>query len=378
MEILQSLRPVGGKRMWQQRDSGVPALERLHSSLTNRVDWEAIRLFLEVARRGSFRAAADVLNLSINTVRRQIDELERQLAVKLLTRHVDGVRTTTEGEHILDAARRMEAASFGIVRARDSTIPTLAGEVKLAVTEGLGTFWVAPRLVEFQRAHPRLVVNLMCAMQSADVLRLEADVAIQLIKPTNPDVKVVKLGRLHSMPFAARSYIETYGKPKSRQEIVNHRIVLQLAEQTQTLALLEDGLPGVPWNGFVSMINNTSTAHSWAIAKGAGIGCVPTYIHAIGGRFVPIDLDTHFPFDIWLTYHPDAGRIPRVRRMIEWMIDAFDPKKFPWFRDEFIHPNDLMKHYHGEPLVNLFEGFVHAEEAVAVSPHKHRRRSAGG
>jgi DNA-binding transcriptional LysR family regulator len=364
--------------MWQQRNSGVPELERSESSPAGRVDWEAIRLFLEVARRGSFRAASDALVVSINTVRRQIDELERQLAVKLLTRHVDGVRTTSEGEHILDAARRMEAASFGVVRARDGALPALSGEVKVAVTEGLGTFWVAPRLVEFQRTHPRIVVNLMCAMQSADVLRLEADVAIQLIKPTNPDVKVVKLGRLHSMLFASRSYIETYGVPKSVQDMVNHRVVLQLAEQTKTRKLFDDVFAGVPWSGFVSMVNNTSTAHSWAIAKGAGIGCVPTYIHAIGGRFVPIDLDVHFPFDIWLTYHPDAGRIPRVRRMIEWIIDAFDPRKFPWFRDEFIHPNELMKQYEGEALVNLFEGFVHADEALSLSVERHRRGGAGG
>src|SRR5437016_2957464 len=133
-------------RMWQQRNSGVPILERQES--TPAADWEAIRLFLEVVRRGSFRAAADALDVSINTLRRQIEELEQQLKVKLLTRHVDGVRTTIEGEHILEAAKRMEIASFGIVRARDSTLPALAGEVKLAVTEGLGTFWIAPRLVE--------------------------------------------------------------------------------------------------------------------------------------------------------------------------------------------------------------------------------------
>jgi DNA-binding transcriptional LysR family regulator len=93
--------------MWQQRNSGVPVLEQSESALANHVDWEAIRLFLQVARRGSFRAAADALGVSINTVRRQIDELERQLGVKILTRHVDGVRTTSEGEHILDAARGM-------------------------------------------------------------------------------------------------------------------------------------------------------------------------------------------------------------------------------------------------------------------------------
>jgi len=351
--------------MQQQRDSGVPILERGDSPTANTAaDWEAVRIFLEVVRRGSFRAAAEALGLSINTLRRSISDLEQQLTVTLLTRHVDGVRPTIEGEYILAAAKRMEEASFGIVRARDRAHPALEGEVKLAVTEGLGTFWVAPRLVEFQRAYPQLMVNLICAMQSADVLRLEADVSIQLTKPTAPDIKVVKLGRLHSMPFAGQPYIDAYGAPKTLAEMSKHRLVVQLAEQTETRRLFDQVFPGVPWSGFVTMINNTSTAHSWVIAKGAGIGWVPTYIHAIGGRFVPLEIDAHFPFDIWLTYHPDAGRIPRVRRMIDWIIDAFDPGKFPWFRDEFIHPNDLPKLYRGEPLANMFEGFVHSSQVT--------------
>ena len=86
----------------------------------------------------------------------------------------------------MHAAKQMEVASFGLIRARDRVIPALEGEVKLGVTEGLGTFWLAPRLVEFQRAHPTLLVDLSCAMRSADVLRLEADAAVQLTKPTNP------------------------------------------------------------------------------------------------------------------------------------------------------------------------------------------------
>ncbi len=72
---------------------------------------------------------------------------------------------------------------------------------------------------------------------------------------------------------------------------------------------------------------------------------------------VPIELDLRFAFDIWLTYHPDAARIPRVRRMIDWIVESFDQRKFPWFRDEFNHPKDLPKEYRGVPMINLFEGF---------------------
>jgi DNA-binding transcriptional LysR family regulator len=338
---------------------GVPLEEQLEAHLSGRtLDWDSIRIYLEVARHGSFRSAAEQLGLSINLLRRRIDELEHHLGATLLTRHVDGVRMTFEGQHILAAAEKMEAASYGIIRARDRALPEVAGEVKLAVTEGIGTFWLAPRLVAFQRAHPQLLVDLSCAMRSADVLRLEADAAVQLTKPTAPDLKVVKLGRLHSMPFASPSYIETYGLPTTREDFLNHRVVMQFADQTSTRELLEQTFPGVPQAGFVAMRTNVSTAHVWAVAKGAGIGWVPTYVHAIGGLMVPIDVNIRFQFDIWLTYHPDAGRIPRVRRMIDWIIASFDPREFPWFRDEFIHPKDLPKEYRGEPLVNLFAGFA--------------------
>jgi DNA-binding transcriptional LysR family regulator len=346
----------------QQR--GVPISERdWPGQIAATPDWESIRIFLEVARRGSFRSAADHLCLSINALRRRIAELESQLGVTLFTRHVDGVRTTAEGEEILAAARSMEAASFGLIRARDRANPALSGEVKLAVTEGLGTFWLVPRLVEFQRAHPLLLVDINCAMRSADVLRLEADASVQLTKPTNPDLKLVKLGRLHSMPFAAPSYIETYGVPKTIEDGLKHRLVLQVADQTATEELFERTYPGMNKTGVVVMRTNVSSAHLWAISKGAGIGVLPTYVHAIAARIVPVDVGLKFSFDIWLTYHPDAVRIPRVRHMVDWLIDAFDPKRFPWFRDEFIHPNDLPREFRGAPIVNLFEGFFAAGQA---------------
>jgi DNA-binding transcriptional LysR family regulator len=337
---------------------GVPRQEHPDQSGSSTPDWESVRVFLEVTRRGSFRSAAEHLGQSINALRRRIEDLEAQFGVTLLTRHVDGVRATSEGNEILQAAMKMEAAAFGLVRARDRAAPSLSGEVKIAVTEGLGTFWLAPRLTEFQRAHPQLLVDLSCEMRSADVLRLEADVAVQLTKPTAPDLKIVKLGRLHSMPFAGRSYIETYGVPKTLEEMRRHRLVLQMADQTQTNELYEQLFPGVPHQGFVALRTNVSSAHLWAISKGAGIGWLPTYVHAIAARITPVDVDVRFPFDIWLTYHPDAGRIPRVRRMIDWIVDAFDPRQFPWFRDEFIHPADLPKTYRGGPLSNWFEGFM--------------------
>ena len=334
---------------------GAPTGAHIPGRMAN---WDLVRIFLEVARIGSFRAAAEQLNMSANFLSKRISLLERAYKTTLMTRHVDGIRLTPEGRQVLEAAKRMEEASFGLDRALSQTTPALSGEVRLAVTEGLGTFWLAPRLVEFQRAYPGLLVDLKCEMRSADVLRLEADVAVQLQEPENPDLKRIKIGRLHIMPFVSPSYVDIYGMPKDEDDIrQNHRIVLQDADQTKGKELYEK-YAHREQVGFVAMRNNVSTAHLWSIAKGAGIGWLPTYVPALGDPLIPLDIGYKFELDIWLAYHPDAKKIPRVRQLIDWTVQSFDGRKYPWFGDEFVHPSDLQKAYKdAKPLVNLFAGF---------------------
>ena len=164
------------------------------------------------------------------------------------------------------------------------------------------------------------------------------------------------------MPAAAPSYLAIYGTPKTVDDLRKHRLAVQFADQTKSQEFYDRLFPNVAPGELVKFSTNNSTALLWAIIKGAGIGWSPTYIHVMGPKMVPLDIDAIFPFDIWLTYHPDAARVPRVRRLIDWIIENFDPKTFPWFRDEFIHPRDLPNHYRGPPLVNLFEG--HAWDPV--------------
>src|SRR3954447_9369077 len=241
-------------------------------------DWDLVRIFLEVARVGSFRAAAERLNMSANFLSKRISMLERAYKTTFTARHVDGIRLTREGLQVLDAAKRMEDASFGLDCALNQATPALSGEVRIAVTEGLGTFWLAPRLIEFQRVYPGLLVDLKCEMRSADVLRLEADVAVQLEEPDKPDLMRVKIGRLHIMPFVSPAYVEIYGMPKDEDDIRhNHRIVLQddIPTKAKTQQMY-DQHAGREQVGFVAMRNNVSSAHVWAVSKGAGIGWLPT------------------------------------------------------------------------------------------------------
>ena len=331
-----------------------PAPYSEHPSLTRAADvnWEAVRVFVGLVRAGSFRAASSELGMAANTVRRQVELLERDLGTALVVVGATGVELTDDGARAFRAAEHMERSSFELRRVGASGLAELSGVVRVSVTEGIGTFWVMPRIAEMKRAYPKLMLDLNCTMRPPDPGRLEADIGIQITPPTNPELKTVRLGRMHSMPFATKEYLETFGRPKILEDVPNHQIVVQLAPQ-----LFNDEVeklwPNVPQEGFVSITTNTSTAHFWAVAGGAGLGMLPTYLWAMGARVEPVDIELgaagtgsgmlRKEFDIWMTYHPSMRQTPRVAAAIDWIKRIFDSRTYPWFRDEFTHPRDMIE-----------------------------------
>lgn len=319
-------------------------------------DWEAAHIFLEVARSGGFRAAAQKLGQSVNALRRKIERFERDLGVPLLTRYVHGVQLTEEGAKILTAVQHMESAAFELLLARNQS-EQVEGEVKLSVTEGLGTFWLLPQLIEFQRTNPGLALNLKSGPKSADLLRLEADLSVQLHRPKEPNLKVVRLGHLHVMLFAARSYLDAHGTPASIEDLKGHRFSVLADDAGQWEAAYRRFFGALSPHGLVMLRNTSSTGHFWSVAKGAGIGALPTYAQAIGANLVGLDFEPVEKHDIWLAYHPDSKRIARIRRTIEWLIQCYDSRRFPWFRGEFIHPDRFSELYKGGPLTSALPDF---------------------
>jgi DNA-binding transcriptional LysR family regulator len=315
-------------------------------------DWEAAHIFLEVTRSGGFRAAAQKLGQSVNALRRKIDQFEKEMDVPLLSRHVNGVQLTDEGSKIYAAVQQMESASFNLLQARSLSEKESEGEVRLSITEGMGTGWILPQLAEFLRTNPQLVVNLRCEPRPADLLRLEADIAIQLQRPKEPDLKVVKLGRLHMMLYASRSYLETHGVPTSLADLTKHRLVVLSDDAGNWENSYSRHLPGISPAGLVTLRNNLSSVHYWSVVHGLGIGSLPTYVTAVGSELVPLEIDIDDKIDIWLTYRPDAKRIMRIRKTIDWIIQAYDPRRYPWFRDDFIHPRRFAEIYKGSPLAS--------------------------
>lgn len=321
-------------------------------------DWNSIRVFLAVARLNSFRKAAEELGMSVNTVRRTISRLEDILGYPLLFRESEGVRLTDEGRRVVLAARDVENSVSDMWRVASMAERDANGPIRLAITEGLGSFWLTPRIVDYiNDTGAQNRIELQCAMRSVDVLRMEADISVQLERPNRPELKTKRLGYLHLKPFASRSYLERFGHPKNVADMVNHRVVEQQTDQLRGYELDKIFGPQIA-NRMVRMKTNFSSAHYWAVAKGAGIGLMPNYARAIGGNVEHIDLGFDFRVEIWLATHPEVTKSARHRNFIDFLTESFDDRKFPWFGPKTMTPEEIEIQFSREDLRSYFEGFT--------------------
>ena len=315
------------------------------------LDWDDLRMFSHLAEVGSFRAAASRLKLSVNTVRTRVSRIEDQTGETLLLRGFNGVRLTPAGLRLRDIALSMRSAAVadGI---ESSSFRKQADELRIGTSEGLGSGWMTPHLLDLQQNFPDLTMTMIC---DNDLMRdndENVDIGVVWKVPRNPNLIVAKLATLHFMPFASRDYVKKFGFPRDADDLLNHRFIEQVSPGIRSELL--DQLVGTERPvGFLPIRTNSSLAVFWAVANGAGIAFMPTYATALVSKLVPIDLPFRLKFDIFYYYHPEARTCPIVRAGIEWLKQCFDPVENPWFRPEFVHPDDFFPNT-DEVVVPLF------------------------
>lgn len=328
-------------------------LESASVSLLQRLSWDSLRLLLALDEAGSFRAAACLGGVSLNTMRTKIERLERQFGAPLVIRSVEGTRMTQNGRELVSIAREMRTLGGTTRRVSEAARDRPRDVLRLTVTEGLGTYWLVPRLIEFGEQHSNLRVDLSCTLAAPDVLFRDTDISIQLTRPENPDLVVERVGTLHVMPFAADEYLRRFGVPTSLADAGDHRIIWQESDQLPVEVLTEFIDPDVVERA-VALRTNSSSAQFLAVAKGAGIGLLPSYARVVSSTVRPVDVGFVMRHDIFLTYH-GGDLSPEVEACLAWLRAAFDGDSYPWFADDFVHPRMFERHGENGVVVSLFD-----------------------
>jgi len=279
------------------------------------VDWDKLRVFHAVAEAGSFTHAGQELSLSQSAISRQIAALEDDLKVPLFHRHARGLILTEQGEVLFrtvqDVQTKLASAKARLTDSRDK--PT--GELRITTTIGLGTIWLTPRISEFVELYPQIQVVLLLDDRELDLGMREADVAIRLRRPVQPDLIQRKLFTVHHHVYASADYVRRRGIPKTIEDLDNHIIVSFGAPPgylTDVNWLETSGRTDGSARRPALKINNVYGLRR-AVEAGLGIASLPDYIVGKDSNLVQIDLGDDMPrFDTYLVYAEELRDSKRV------------------------------------------------------------------
>ena len=246
------------------------------------MDWDKLRVFHAVAEAGSFTHAGETLNLSQSAVSRQISALEENLQVPLFHRHARGLILTEQGESLNRTVREVFAKLAMTEALLTESKEKPAGRIKVTTTVGFGSTWLAPRLQGFLEKYPDVTMSLLLDDADLDLAMREADVAIRMHAPKQPDLVQRHLMQIHWLVVAHPDYLARAGTPTRPEELDDHKLILfgdyhPPVEDINWLA--EAGRrAGSPRRALLEV--NSMHAMAMAIRSGLGIGVLPDWMTA--------------------------------------------------------------------------------------------------
>ena len=201
------------------------------------MDWDHFRVFLAVARGGQLSAAARRLGVNHTTVARRLDALEAELGSALFERRPTGCVLTEAGERLIPLAERIEIETRAALAAVSTGETEIAGTVRVGAPDGLGNSFLARELGLFAAQHPGITVELVPLPVKFSVSRREADLVVELSRPTTGRLVATRLVDYSLGVYASESYLAGHGLPASLDDLAGHRLVTGIDDYTFSSAL---------------------------------------------------------------------------------------------------------------------------------------------
>lgn len=297
-------------------------MSRNRTAKTKMFDWNDLTYFLELARQGRLGPAAKRLHVDHSTVGRRIAGLEKALNIKLFDRTQDGFVLTESGHRLLTHAESIENNALAIAgNARQPA--ALAGTVRLATMEGIASFYLAPRLIDFHARHPDIMVELVTSTQLLNLTKREADVSLSFVSPSGSRLIVRKIGRFDLKFYGAPSYLRLHGTPKLIADLENHVFVHYIEDMVQISVAhwLHDAIQ----DPHVVFRSTSLIAQQNAAAAGMGLVVLPSFLGARDARLKPLLADQiSIKRDLWLSVHEDLRDMARVKALTTFVAELIE------------------------------------------------------
>jgi DNA-binding transcriptional LysR family regulator len=249
---------------------------------------DAMRIFVAVAKLGSFAEAARRLRLSPSVATRSVAQLEDQLGLTLLTRTTRALRLTGRGEIFLESCQQILEDMDGAERLVRGESAEPRGELKIAAPILFGRLHVLPIVNRALREHRGLSIRLALSDRNVHLVDDGIDIAIRIGDLADSSLIAVKLGEVSRILVASPGYIKNRGVPKSPVKLADHDVIaFESIDATNEWRFKpNDSIRVTPR----LTVNNADAAIA---AAEAGIGITRTLSYQVrdsvmAGRLVPI------------------------------------------------------------------------------------------
>jgi DNA-binding transcriptional LysR family regulator len=276
------------------------------------MNWDDLRVFLAVARTGTLSAAGQRLALDPTTVARRLGRLEAEIGRSLFEITPAGHVLTPRGQELMSHAQSMESAAIACAEGSGAAMQA-SGTIRVSVSEGFGTWIIAPHLGEFAASNPGASVELVASTGFLNPSRREADIAIMLARPKRGPLFTRKL-----TDYKLGLYGQRGAALQRLAELRAHRLIGYVPDliYAPELHYLDEAAPGRN-----AVLASTSVnAQAAMIRSGAGVGILPCFIgdtDPLMTRLSPDEVDIQRSF--WLVVHRDLRGVARVKLFVDWL-----------------------------------------------------------
>jgi len=293
----------------------------------------AVRVFVEVADRGSLTQTAEHLEMSAAMVSRYLAAVEDWFDARLLHRTTRKVSLTDAGLAALPACRQLleiaeEAQYIAAQRSREP-----AGVLRVTTSSSFADAQLTAALIDFQQQYPQVEIVLSVGDQPTDLVAERVDLAVRITNNLDPTMITRPLARCRSMLCASPDYLERHGVPRTADDLRQHRCIAHAFGIGKQYRLTRSGETiTVPVNW--SFHTNETAVLRRAVLSGAGIGMLPTYYLGDDlrrGRLVYL-LPDHEPevLGIHAIYLSRQHQPLALRLLVDFLATRFAAEPAPW------------------------------------------------
>ena len=189
------------------------------------MDWDKLRVFQAAADAGSFTHAGETLGLSQSAVSRQVGALEADLGAPLFHRHARDSSSPSKAKCCsapcatwFSSSTPCAAGSSTAARSRTAN----CGSRQLLASAPIG--WRRGS-ASSSISTPRSSCNYLLSDDDLDLGMREADVALRLREPSQPDLIRRRLFTVHFHAYASAEYLRKHPQPRKVEDLDQHHLV---------------------------------------------------------------------------------------------------------------------------------------------------------